>query len=97
MDEPGSLSGMISSPMPQRGPLASQRTSLAIFMSAPASVRSDADKLTSASCADNEKNLFADERNGMPEISAIRLAATRSEESRVGEDGVSRVRSGGSP
>jgi hypothetical protein len=34
MELPGSFSGMVSSPMPQRGPLASQRTSLAIFMSA---------------------------------------------------------------
>ena len=31
---PGSFSGIRISPMPQRGPLASQRTSLAIFMSA---------------------------------------------------------------
>jgi hypothetical protein len=32
---PGSFAGMRSSPMPQRGPEASQRTSLAIFMQAP--------------------------------------------------------------
>ena len=40
IDEPGSFSGRISSPMPARGPLAYQRMSLAIFISAPASVRS---------------------------------------------------------
>jgi hypothetical protein len=29
---PGSFSGIVSSPMPERGPLASQRMSLAIFV-----------------------------------------------------------------
>ena len=42
IDEPGSFSGIAISPMPQRGPDASQRTSFAIFISAPASVRSAA-------------------------------------------------------
>ncbi len=37
MDEPGSFSGMVSSPSPHRGPLASQRMSLAIFMRPAAS------------------------------------------------------------
>ncbi len=40
MDEPGSLAGMMSSPIPQRGPEASQRTSLAIFMRSAASALS---------------------------------------------------------
>ena len=71
IEEPGSFSGMRNSPMPQRGPLASQRTSLAIFISAPASVRSAAETLTSASCADSAKNLFSAERNGSPVNSAI--------------------------
>ncbi len=35
---PGSFSGMVISPMPQRGPEASQRTSLAILVSEAASV-----------------------------------------------------------
>ena len=35
---PGSFSGMVISPMPQRGPLESSRTSLAILMSDAASV-----------------------------------------------------------
>ena len=38
MELPGSFSGMRSSPMPLRGPDASRRTSLAIFMSEAASV-----------------------------------------------------------
>ena len=37
MLEPGSFSGKINSPRPQRGPLASQRMSLAIFIRLPAS------------------------------------------------------------
>ena len=37
MEEPGSFSGMMSSPRPQRGPEASQRMSLAIFISEAAS------------------------------------------------------------
>ena len=38
IDEPGSFSGSVSSPRPQRGPEASQRMSLAIFISEAASV-----------------------------------------------------------
>ena len=36
MDEPGSFSGMKISPRPSRGPEASQRTSLAIFIKSAA-------------------------------------------------------------
>ena len=64
IDEPGSFSGMNSSPMPQRGPLASQRTSLAIFIRPPESVRSAADVCTRASWAESAKNLFSADRNG---------------------------------
>ena len=42
IDEPGSFSGSSSSPRPQRGPEASQRMSLAIFIKATASPRSAA-------------------------------------------------------
>ncbi len=49
IEEPGSFSGMLSSPMPQRGPLASQRTSLAIFIMLAASVLSAPCACTSAS------------------------------------------------
>ena len=59
IDEPGSFSGRISSPMPARGPLAYQRTSLAIFISAPASVRSAPLAVTIASCAEPTANRFA--------------------------------------
>ncbi len=38
IDEPGSFSGKINSPKPQRGPEASQRTSFAIFINDAASV-----------------------------------------------------------
>ena len=38
IDEPGSFSGMLISPMPLRGPLASQRTSLAILFMLAAQV-----------------------------------------------------------
>ena len=48
---PGSFSGIVISPRPERGPDASQRTSLAIFMSAAASVFSAPWAATSASCA----------------------------------------------
>jgi hypothetical protein len=58
IDEPGSLSGIAISPSPARGPLACQRTSLAIFIATMASVRTAALTLTIASCADSAANLF---------------------------------------
>ena len=51
MEEPGSFSGISSSPMPLRGPEAYQRTSFAIFMSASARTRSAPDTRTRASWA----------------------------------------------
>src|SRR5664280_1515912 len=74
MELPGSFSGMRSSPMPQRGPEASQRTSFAIFISEPASVRSAPEANASASCAASASNLFGAETKGWPVISATRLA-----------------------
>jgi hypothetical protein len=50
--------------MPQRGPLASQRRSLAIFMSDAASVLSAPLAMTMASCADSAANLFGAVTNG---------------------------------
>jgi hypothetical protein len=38
IEDPGSFSGIDNSPIPQRGPEASHRTSLAIFISDPAQV-----------------------------------------------------------
>ena len=55
---PGSFAGIVISPMPLRGPDASQRTSLAIFISAPARVRSAAEVWTSASCAESAAKAF---------------------------------------
>ena len=75
IDEPGSFSGRMSSPMPARGPDASQRTSLAIFISDAASVLSEPDAATTSSCDASAANLFGCERNGRPVSSAIRFAA----------------------
>src|SRR2546430_11052042 len=58
MEEPGSFSGSVSSPRPQRGPEASQRISLAIFMSEAASVFSAPEAKTSSSCAESAANLL---------------------------------------
>ena len=66
MDEPGSFSGRVSSPKPQRGPEASQRMSLAIFISEAASVLSAPEAKTISSCAESEANLFGCERKGSP-------------------------------
>ena len=81
IDEPGSFSGMRSSPMPVRGPDASQRTSLAIFISAPASVRSADDTATSASCEASCTNRFSRLLEGLPRLvatgAARRAARTR--------------------
>ena len=59
MELPGSFSGRLSSPRPLRGPEASQRMSLAIFMSAAASVFSAPCAATSASCAASAANLLS--------------------------------------
>ncbi len=53
-----------------------QRTSLAIFISAPASVRSAPLVVTTASCADRAANLLGADTNGWP-VSAAILAAAR--------------------
>ena len=53
IDEPGSFSGMRSSPMPARGPDAYSRTSLAIFINADASMRSAPLAAAMASCDDS--------------------------------------------
>ena len=63
---PGSFSGMRSSPIPERGPLASQRTSLAILNSDVASVLSDPCRSTSASCDASAANLFGAELTAWP-------------------------------
>ena len=64
MDEPGSFSGKSSSPRPQRGPEASQRMSLAIFIKATASPRSAAIAATMASSEPCAANLLGAVTNG---------------------------------
>ncbi|CCK02452.1 Binding-protein-dependent transport systems inner membrane component [Cronobacter sakazakii 701] len=77
MDEPGSFSGIEISPMPQRGPLASQRTSLAIFISEAASPFSAPWACTSASQVASASNLLGAVTNGWP-VNAASSFATRS-------------------
>ena len=74
---PGSFSGMRSSPSPQRGPEASQRTSLAILVSATARVRSAPWASTRASWAASASNLLGAETKGRPVRSAMTRAARR--------------------
>src|SRR5262245_31905085 len=75
IEEPGSLAGKINSPKPQRGPDPNHRLSLAIFMSAQASVFNAQLANTNASCAASAANLFGADTNGNPVNSAIFLAA----------------------
>src|SRR5271168_4322900 len=78
IDDPGSLAGSFNSPRPQRGPDASQRMSLAIFINATAVPRRAADARTIASNDPWAMNLFGAVTNGFPVSSAI-LAATERE------------------
>ena len=71
IEEPGSFSGRISSPIPARGPEPSQRMSFAIFISDAASVASAPLANTTASCAASAANLFGAVTNGSPVSSAI--------------------------
>src|ERR1700677_2757730 len=66
IDDPGSFSGMESSPRPQRGPEASQRISFEIFSSEAASVSIAPCANTISSCDDNAANLLPCERKGSP-------------------------------
>ena len=73
---PGSFCGIASSPRPQRGPDASHRTSLAIFISDAASVLSAPWANTKASWAARASNLFGAVTNGWP-LCWASSAATR--------------------
>ena len=64
MDEPGSFSGIDSSPRPLRGPLASQRTSLAIFIRLAARVLSAPWACTRPSHDASDSNLLGEVTNG---------------------------------
>jgi hypothetical protein len=76
IDEPGSFSGRISSPRPERGPEPSKRMSLAILNSAgdgvDRAVRED-HRVMAASAS----NLFGAVTKGRPVISAMRSATFR--------------------
>src|SRR5690606_7565380 len=71
IEEPGSFSGMVSSPRPQRGPEASQRMSLAILARAQARVLSAPWRLTRASWPASAANLLGAVTKGRPVIAAI--------------------------
>ena len=64
IDEPGSLAGSSSSPRPHRGPEASHRMSLAIFISVTARPRSAAWARTIGSSEPRAANLFGAVTNG---------------------------------
>jgi hypothetical protein len=64
IEEPGSFSGIRISAMPVRGPEASHRTSLAIFINAAARVLIAPWAFRSASCAARASNLLGAETNG---------------------------------
>ena len=66
MDDPGSLAGIKISPMPERGPLANQRISLAILNNDPETVFNALDNSTMLSCPPNASNLFSAVLNGRP-------------------------------
>src|SRR5947207_7873619 len=66
IDDPGSFSGIDSSPNPHRGPEASQRISFEIFMNEAAKVANAPCAKTSSSCAESAANLFGCERKGSP-------------------------------
>ena len=75
MLDPGSLSGIMISPIPERGPDDSMRTSLPIFMSETATRLNAPLSSTIASCAAKASNLFGAVLNGIP-VSSAMFAAT---------------------
>ena len=66
MDEPGSFSGIKISPIPDRGPEANIRTSLAILFKETASCFKAPWVSTIASCEANASNLFGAVTKGCP-------------------------------
>src|ERR1700722_11455392 len=66
IDEPGSFSGKLISPKPQRGPEPNKRISLAIFIKLTGIVFNAADTSTNASCAASAENLLGAVTNGLP-------------------------------
>ena len=76
MEDPGSFSGIVISPRPSRGPLASHRISLAIFIRSAASAFSAPCANTISSLEVRAWNLFSAVTKGRPVFSAI-FAADR--------------------
>ena len=74
IEEPGSFSGRISSPKPERGPEPRKRMSLAILKRSAASALSAPWANTSASCEASASNLLGALMNGRPVIAATLLA-----------------------
>src|SRR6476659_8290663 len=74
IDEPGSFSGSINSPRPERGPEPRRRMSLAILKSDAATVLMAPWLKTMASWAASASNLFGAEVKGRPVIAAMRSA-----------------------
>ena len=74
MEEPGSLAGMVISPRPRRGPEASQRTSLAIFIRSQARAFSAPWANTSSSFDVKAWNLLGAVTKGLP-VSSVRASA----------------------
>lgn len=66
MEDPGSFSGSISSPSPQRGPEASSLMSLAIFIREQAMVLRAPETSTIASWLASASNLLGAVSNGIP-------------------------------
>ena len=75
MEEPGSFSGILSSPIPHLGPEANQRTSLAILLRLAAKVFRAPEAKTSASLAANASNLLGAVTKGTP-VNAAKVCAT---------------------
>ena len=78
IEEPGSLAGIISSPIPERGPDAIKRISFAILFNETANCFKAECVSTKASCAAKASNLFSAVINGKPVKSAIYLATKTS-------------------
>ena len=74
IDEPGSFSGRINSPKPERGPEPSSRISLAILNRSAANALSAPCAKSSAPCEASASNLFGALTNGRPVIAATFLA-----------------------
>ena len=81
MELPGSLAGIAISPKPRRGPEASQRTSLAIFIMFAASAFTAPWAKTTASLPVSARNLFGSVTKGRSVCSAMWAATASSKPS----------------